>query len=398
MDSMLYAFALPSIAREFQLGGAAAGGLASITLLSSAVGGVLFGWLADRIGRARALTWSIAVYSLCTAGAATAGSLQTFVVWRLLLGLGLGGEWAAGAVLVAESVPSERRGQALGWVQAGWAVGYALAALLSTWILPRWGFRALFWVGASPALLALWVRWRIAEPPAWQAAQQARLGQRQAEHGGAEPRQAGQGRASGLWALLVPPLRSRAILAALLSTLLMFAYWGLFTWIPSYLAAPPSRGGAGLSAVRALSFLLPMQAGAFAGYVSFGVLADRFGRRPVFAGYVLSAALAVPLFIAVAGQPWALVVVAPVLGFAGHGYFSVFGALLAELFPATIRGSAQGFCYNIGRAVSAVAPLTVGALADGWGLGATLSLLALLYGAAAGLIWALPETRGRTLS
>lgn len=408
MDSMLYAFALPSIAREFQLGGAAAGGLASITLLSSAVGGVLFGWLADRIGRARALTWSIAVYSLCTAGAATAGSLQIFVVWRLLLGLGLGGEWAAGAVLVAESVPSERRGQALGWVQAGWAVGYALAALLSTWILPRWGFRALFWVGASPALLALWVRWRIAEPPAWQATQQARADERQprqtrpdprqAEHARPEHRQAGQGRASGLRALLVPPLRSRAILAALLSTLLMFAYWGLFTWIPSYLAAPPSRGGAGLSAVRALSFLLPMQAGAFAGYVSFGVLADRFGRRPVFAAYVLSAALAVPVFIAVAGQPWALVVVAPVLGFAGHGYFSVFGALLAELFPSTIRGSAQGFCYNIGRAASAVAPLTVGALADGWGLGATLSLLALLYGAAAALIWALPETRGHALS
>ena len=388
MDSMLYAFALPSIAREFQLGGAAAGGLASITLLSSAVGGVLFGWLADRIGRARALTWSIAVYSLCTAGAAMAGSLQTFVVWRLLLGLGLGGEWAAGAVLVAESVPSERRGQALGWVQAGWAVGYALAALLSTWILPRWGFRALFWVGASPALLALWVRWRIAEPPAWQAAQKARVGQSQA----------GQGGASGLLALLVPPLRSRAIVAVLLSTLLMFAYWGLFTWIPSYLAAPPSRGGAGLSAVRALSFLLPMQAGAFAGYVSFGVLADRFGRRPVFSAYVLLAALSVPVFIAVAGQPLALLLVAPVLGFAGHGYFSVFGALLAELFPATIRGSAQGFCYNIGRAISAVAPLAVGALADGWGLGATLSLLALLYGAAGIVIWALPETRGSALS
>ncbi len=382
MDAMLYAFALPAVAREFQLGGAAAGALASITLLSSAVGGVLFGWLADRLGRARALTLSVLVYAACTAGAATAGSLHIFVLWRLLLGLGLGGEWAAGAVLVAESVPAERRGQAIGWVQSGWAVGYALAAVLAAWILPRWGFRPLFWVGASPALLAVWIRARVEEPAAWRAAGSQRS---------SVP-------APSLAALLVPPLRSSAILATLLSTVLMCAYWGLFTWIPSYLASPVSRGGAGLSSVRALSFLLPMQVGAFFGYVSFGVLADRFGRRPVFALYVLLAALAVPLFIAASTRPLALVGVAPLLGFAGHGYFSVFGALLAELFPGAIRGSAQGLCYNAGRAVSAVAPLAVGALADRWGLPITLSLLSGLYLLGAVLVWALPETRGQDLT
>lgn len=382
MDAMLYAFALPAVAREFQLGGAAAGALASITLLSSAVGGVLFGWLADRLGRARALTLSVLVYAACTAGAATAGSLHIFVLWRLLLGLGLGGEWAAGAVLVAESVPAERRGQAIGWVQSGWAVGYALAAVLAAWILPRWGFRPLFWVGASPALLAVWIRARVEEPAAWRAAGSQRS---------SVP-------APSLAALLVPPLRASAILATLLSTVLMCAYWGLFTWIPSYLASPVSRGGAGLSSVRALSFLLPMQVGAFFGYVSFGVLADRFGRRPVFALYVLLAALAVPLFIAASTRPLALVGVAPLLGFAGHGYFSVFGALLAELFPGAIRGSAQGLCYNAGRAVSAVAPLAVGALADRWGLPITLSLLSGLYLLGAVLVWALPETRGQDLT
>jgi MFS family permease len=385
MDAMLYAFALPAIAREFQLGGTAAGSLAAITLLSSAVGGVLFGWLADVIGRARALQAAVLVYALSTAGAATSTSLQTFLIWRLLLGLGLGGEWAAGATLVAESVPAQRRGQALGLVQSGWAVGFALAALLATFILPRWGFRALFLVGASPALLALWIRARVAEPAAWLS---ARL----------EGAKSGGAKTGDLRLLLQPVLLRRAGLATLLSAVLMCAYWGLFTWIPSYLATPLDRGGPGLSSVRALSFLLPMQAGAFLGYVAFGVLADRYGRRPVFCGYVLAAALAVPLFVGLSGSPGALLFVAPILGFAGHGYFSVFGALIAELFPLRIRGSAGGFCYNAGKALSAVSPPVVGLLADRYSLGAALALLSGLYVLGAMLIWALPETRGEDLS
>lgn len=383
MDAMLYAFALPAIASEFHLGGPAAGSLAAVTLVSSALGGVLFGWLADVIGRARALQAAVLVYALCTAGAATAGDLTTFIVWRLLLGLGLGGEWAAGATLVAESVPPERRGQALGIVQSGWAVGYALAALLATLLLPRWGWRGLFFVGASPALLALWIRARVAEPAAWQSARQA----------GPGPSTLGD-----LRLLRQPALLRRVGLATVLSAVLMCAYWGLFTWIPSYLATPIARGGPGLSAVRALSFLLPMQAGAFVGYIAFGLLADRYGRRPVFSGYVLMAALAVPAFVGLAGWPAALGVVAPILGFAGHGYFSVFGVLVAELFPLRVRGSAGGLCYNTGKALSAISPPLVGWLADRYSLGAGLALLSGLYVVGAALIWALPETRGGELS
>ncbi len=391
MDAMLYAFALPAIAREFRLGDAAAGGLMAVTLLSAALGGLVFGWLADRVGRARSLVLAVLLYALATAGAATASSLPNFLLWRLLLGLGLGGEWAAGATLVAESVSPARRGQALGLVQSGWALGYALAALLSSWILPRWGWRALFWVGASPALLALWIRLRVPEPAAWQALRHRRSPSVSGAVSGASA-------AGGLRLLLQPYLLRRAGLATLLSAVLMCAYWGLFTWIPSYLATPLGRGGPGLSAVRALSFLLPMQAGAFLGYIAFGLLADRYGRRPVFSAYVLGAALAVPLFVGLVRVPAALYLVAPILGFAGHGYFSVFGALVAELFPTAIRGSAGGLCYNGGKALSALSPPLVGLLAERFGLSAALALLSLLYLLGALLIWALPETRGEALS
>ncbi|MFO0577519.1 MAG: MFS transporter [Polyangia bacterium] len=387
MDAMLYAFALSAIQREFELSSGTAGALASVTLVCSAVGGVLFGVLADRLGRARALMLAVLAYSLCTAATATARSLPELVLWRALLGLGLGGEWSAGAVLVAESVPAHRRGQALGLVQSGWAVGYALAALVAALVLPRWGWRALFLVGVSPALLAAWVRARVEEPAAWRAARDpsARL-------------PAAAPTPSGLALLLRPPLRRRAVLATLLATSLLCAYWGLFTWIPTYLSTPVERGGVGLSLVRALPFLLPMQAGAFAGYVCFGVLADRLGRRPVFAAFVLAAAAAVPGFALLAHRPGWLLLLAPLLGFAGHGYFSVFGALLAELFPGPIRATAQGACYSTGRAVSALAPFAVGGLAERWGLGAALSATCGLYVVGALLIWTLPETRGEELA
>ena len=319
MDVMLYAFALGAIRREFGLSAAGAGALASVTLLTSALGGGLLGVLADRLGRARVLVWSILLYSVCTAATASAHTLAELVLWRALVGLGLGGEWSAGAVLVAESFPAAHRGKAIGLVQSGWAIGYVLAALLSAAVLPRYGWRPLFVLGLLPALLAAWVRRAVEEPEVW----------RRACENGPE---AGAG-AVPLGRLLSPPLRRRAVVATLLTTCLLVAYWGLFTWVPSYLAAPVREGGAGLDAVRSLGFIVPMQVGAFLGYTLFGVLADRFGRRPVFVAFVLGAAVAVPAFALAGARPGLLWLLSPIVGFCGHGYFSVFGALLAELFP-----------------------------------------------------------------
>jgi MFS family permease len=371
MDVMLYAFALTSVAREFGLSAAVAGALASATLVTSGLGGGLFGFLADRYGRARSLVWSILAYSVFTALTATSMSLGQLVLWRALVGFGLGGEWAAGSVLVAETWPAEHRGKAMGFMQAGWAIGYILAALVAAAVLPRYGWRALFVCGILPALLAVWIFRRVKEPASWQA----RRGGRRA-------------------AASVPLTRTFAV-ATLLTTAVLFAYWGLFTWIPAYLASPAERGGAGMSVVRSSAWIVPMQMGAFCGYVLFGFLADRFGRRPAFVFFVLAAAALVPVYGQWGRSPAVLMALGPLVGFFGHGYFSVFGALLAELFPAAIRATAQGLCYNIGRAVGgAAAPLVIGAAADRYGIGSALGLTSVFFVAGAVLMLTLKETKG----
>ena len=378
LDVMLYAFALGAIRSEFGLDAAQAGALASVTLLASAAGGILFGFAADRIGRARALIFSILTYSVFTALTATSRSVAELVLWRALVGIGLGGEWSAGSVLVAETWPARHRGKAIGLMQSGWAIGYAAAALLAAAILPAYGWRVLFALGIAPALLTVWIRRSVPEPEIWSAAARRPL------------RDAG--------ALLRPPLRRRVVVSTALATSLLFAYWGLFTWVPSYLAGSKEAGGAGLGIVRSSWWIVAMQAGAFLGYSSFGFLADRFGRRPTLQLFVLGAAVLVPVYGMGARNATALLLLGPLVGFFGHGYFSVFGAMLAELFPSTIRGTAQGICYNAGRAVSALAPFTIGALADAYGLGIALAFTSAFFLAGAVLVLLLPETRGEELS
>ena len=372
MDVMLYAFALAPISREFHLSAAAAGGLASATLLASALGGVLFGVLADRLGRVRALVWSILIYSAFTGLTAASATVAALLAWRTLVGTGMGGVWSAGSVLVAESWPAEHRGKGIGLMQSGWALGYILAALVAAAVLPHWGWRPMFVVGVAPALLALWVLSSVKEQP--------------------------RPRAPVRPLAFSPILLRRAALASSVSSAVLFAYWGLFTWIPSYLSSPVSRGGAGMSVVQSSAWIVPMQIGAFLGYTLFGFLADRFGRRPVFLTFVLSAAVLVPVYGHWGRHQTALMLMGPLIGFFGHGYFSVFGAMLAELFPAAIRATAQGLCYNIGRAASALAPFAIGALAGRFGIGSALAFTSVFFAAGGALIFLLPETRGEDLS
>ena len=403
MDIMLYAFALSAIRAEFHLGSAQAGGLASLTLVASAFGGLLFGVLADRIGRARALVWSILTYSVFTAAMATAHSIPELILWRTLVGLGLGGEWSAGSVLVSETWPAAHRGKAIGFMQSGWAIGYILAAISAALVLPQYGWRALFAIGIAPALLTVWIRRSVPEPEIW------KTGRRE----GARGPTTGQGDGLHRWPaarrgkgqdlrklveIFRGPLLRRTVIATLTTTCVLFGYWGLFTWIPTFLASPVEQGGAGLGLVRSSAWIVPMQIGAFFGYTTFGFAADRFGRRPTFIAFLLAAAILVPAYCLLGRSATALILLGPLVGFFGHGYFSVFGAMLAELFPTRIRATAQGLTYNAGRAVSALAPFTIGALADRAGLGPALATTSGFFLLGAASIMLLPETLGTDLT
>jgi len=379
MDVMLFTFALGAIKEEFGLSDARAGALMSATLVASAVGGVVSGALADRIGRVRVLTLSILFYSVFTALTGTAQSVWELVLWRILVGLGMGAEWSAGSVLIAETWPARHRAKAIGIMQSGWAVGYILATIAQAVVLPTLGWRWLFAIGIVPALLLVWIRRNVREPDVWVRTDRA-----------------GESRGAALAVLMRRPYIGRALVASALATVLLFAYWGLVTWLPQYLARPVEKGGAGLSVLRSAQWLVPMQLGALLGYITFGFVADRFGRRPAFIAFVLGAAVIVPVYGFSGRHEGVLMALGPLLGFFGHGYFSVFGAMLAELFPSKIRATAQGLCYNIGRGVGALAPAAIGALAAG-GLGRALAMTAGLYIAGAALVLLLPETRGKEI-
>ncbi len=378
-DVMLYAMILSTLMRELGMGKGAAGLLGSLTLVASAFGGMIFGVVADRFGRLRALMGSILIYSVFTAACGLSTGIVMLAVFRVLLGLGMGGEWASGAALVAETWPAEHRGKALGFVQSFWAVGYAAAAAVSALVLPIWGWRAVFFIGVLPAFFTFWVRRRVEEPDIW--------------------RKRGSGAAdgpSGFRALFVPDRLKTTLLVTLMNAFSLFAWWGFNLWIPAFLSLSREQGGVGLTTRAMSGLVIFMQVGMWLGYVSFGYISDALGRKKTYIGYLVAASLLVSLY-ATTRAPLLLLALGPVVAFFGSGYFSGFGALTAELYPTSIRATAQGFTYNFGRIVSAAAPFTVGTLAQARGFGTAFPLISVAFLAAA-LTWIwIPETRGKKL-
>ncbi len=388
MDFLLYVMAIGELKAYFGFDDATAGLLGTVTLLTSAGGGILFGVIADRIGRTRALIGTILIFSFCSLGAATSQTVLQLMIWRVLLGIGMGGEWAAGAVLVSETWPAEHRTKAISIMQSGWALGYISAVIIAAIVLDILplgddAWRWLFAVGVLPALFTLWIRRRVAEPEAW------------------TQRQKSQSRPPNPFPVLFGnSYRRRTILATLLSACVQFANWGLFFWLPGFLATPVERGGAGMSIVRSAGWIIPVQIGAYLGYLSFGFIADRFGRRRTFMAYLMTAAVLVPLYGQMARSPIVLMLLGPILGFVGYGYFSMFGSFLAELFPTAVRATGQGLTYNLGRGLGALAPYTIGFVATmpNVGIGSALALTSAFFLAGSGLILLFPDTSRQALA
>ncbi|HZL92219.1 MAG TPA: MFS transporter, partial [Vicinamibacterales bacterium] len=324
MDFMLYTMAVGQLRMYFGFGDDTAGMLGTVTLVMSGVGGTIFGYVADRFGRTRALMGTILIFSLASLGAATSQSVMQLLFWRAVLGIGMGGEWASGAVLVSETWPAHLRNKAISIMQSGWALGYMMASISAAIILgsPSLGadaWRWLFVVGVVPAFFTLWIRRYVHEPETWT--------RRPKQTGGPSP----------FAVIFGPTLLRRTLLIIALGSAVQFANWGLFFWLPTFLARPVAQGGAGMGVVGSLPWIIPVQLGAYFGYLTFGFIADKIGRRQAFVLYMVGAALLVPIYGQMARSPFVLLALGPLIGYFGYGYFSMFGGFVAELYPAAVR-------------------------------------------------------------
>ncbi|MFE2038928.1 MFS transporter [Streptomyces scopuliridis] len=376
-------FTLPlsmvAIAAYFSLDSGQTGLLTTVTLVVSAVGGAIAGVLADRIGRVRALMITVITYAVFTVLCGFAPNYETLLVFRALQGLGFGGEWAVGAILVAEYASGKHRGRTLGAVQSAWAAGWALAVIVYTLVFQfldaDTAWRVMFWTGALPALLIVYVRRNVHDAP--EAAAQRR---ESAEKG-------------SFTAIFREDLLRTTFFATLMSTGVQGGYYTLATWVPTYL-----KTERGLTVVGTGGYLAFLITGAFTGYLTGGYLTDRLGRKKNIAIFAVLSAVAILAYINIpAGSDGLLLVLGFPLGFCMSAIFSGFGSFLSELYPTAVRGTGQGFTYNTGRAVGALFPTLVGFLATSWGVGGALVFGAVGYGLAVLALIGLPETRGREL-
>lgn len=378
MDLVIFSMVLTYVIADFGSDRDTAGMIASFTLLASAFGGMIFGYIADRFGRTKAMVASILCYSIGTMLCGFSTGMGTLMAARVIVGLGVGGEWGAGTALVSETWPARHRGKVLAWVQSAFATGYGLAALIAFLVVPTLGWRWAFFIGVFPAVLAIWVRRETKESKIWLEAG-TRLGA-----------------LASLRQLFTRQPRAVAVCLSFTAAA-MCGYWGLFTWIPNYLASPVEEGGRGMNMLSSTTWIIVMQIGAAAGFISFGYVADRIGRRNAFIVYFGAAVICIPIFLTLTA-PAVVFAFGPVMALFGTGFYSGFGPTFAELFPTEIRAFAQGFIYNAGRAASALAPAMVGFMAHSAGVGAAMMGTALFYLLAAAIVFFfLPETRGREL-
>jgi MFS family permease len=385
-DLMMYSFIIPTLLSVWHLSNAQAGYIATAALITSGLGGWAGGVLADRHGRARMLQLTVLWFAAFTFLSGFTQSFAQLLVARALQGFGFGGEWAVGSILVSEMVEARYRGKAAGLVQSSWSVGWAAAAL-SFWaasaaLPPALAWRTLCWIGFAPALLILYIRRNVTEPAVYLA---MRARQTQFSAARLEP-----GR---FLSIFRGPLLRTTVLASLLSTGMMSAYYSLTNWLPTFLSTERH-----LSAGSATGYLLMVIVGSFAGYLSCAWLTDAIGRRRGFICFALCAAALTLLYtqMPISGG---MLLMGLLLGFFGLGIFSSIGAFMSELYPSEVRGSGAGFSYSVGRGIGGLCPLLIGKLSGHISLGDAICGFAIgAYGLVVVSAFALPETRGSKLT
>jgi len=388
-DLILFTFLLIPIGKELQLSNVELSYVLGSSLAATALGGVLFGILSDRYGRKSVLQWTILTYSVGTFFSGFSTNLEMLVLFRIITGLGVGGEWATGQTYVGETFPPHVRGRYGAMMQTGAPFGIVLASLVGGFLAPAIGWKACFFVSILPALLVVYIRRRLPESDVW--LERKRLGT--AESVAAT-------RSLTLFLGKFVSLFSRDYRRLFLQSLVlaifdMSAYWFTYSWLPGYLHQQRE-----FSLVKSALWMLVTQAGGVLGYLSFGYVADRFGRRPAYSIYSVIMALGLVMITLL----WESIVIFPVIilscmflvGF-GTGMFSGYGPLFAELFPTDIRNTAMGSAFNLARGIQFFTPVIIAAIADRYGLGGGISLAAVFALLTGAWIWTFPETKGRKI-
>jgi MFS family permease len=382
MDVQIYSFVIPTLISIWGLTRGEAGVIGTAALLVSAAGGWLGGWCADRYGRVRVLQIAILWFAVFTLLSGLAQNFQQLLAARALMGLGFGGEWAAGAVLLGETMRPEHRGKALGFMQSGWALGWGAAAILYALLFsilpPASAWRVLFFVGFAPALLVFFLRRLVSEPAVYLRSRELAATRDQ----------------TSFLDIFRPPYLRITLLGGLVGTGAQGGYNAVSTWLPTFL-----RNERGLSVLNSAGYLAVLIVGSFCGYIAGGYLSDRIGRRMTFLVFAVAAGIVVATYTSVPFGNGAMLLLGFPLGFFGAGVFSGMGAFYTEQFPTAVRGAGQGFAYNIGRAVGAFFPAMVGFLSGRMGLAAAIgAFAATAYAIMAVAAFLLPETRGKALT
>ncbi len=383
MDVMVYSFVIPSLIAAWHISTGEAGWLATAALLSSAVGGWIAGLLADRFGRTRILQLTILWFALFTFLSGFTNSFWALLLTRGLQGLGFGGEWAVGSVLMGEAIRARHRGKAVGIVQSGWAIGWGIAAIFSvvlfSWLPKEYAWRAMFWVGILPALLVFYIRRQVPEPEVFSKTRQKMVAEGNAPH---------------FLEIFAPAVLKTTLLTSILGVGVQGGYYAVTTWLPTYLKTVRH-----LSVLNTGGYMIVIIIGSFCGYLTSAFLADGIGRKKTLILFAACCALSVTAYtyLPLANGPVMLILGFP-LGFFVSGSFSPVGAFFTELFPSRLRGSGQGFSYNIGRAVGALFPTLVGYLSVAMTLGKAIAVFAVAaYLIMIVAVLLLPETRGKEL-
>ncbi|SAL05576.1 major facilitator transporter [Caballeronia arationis] len=381
LDVQMFTLAIPAIIAAYGIDHTQAGAISAVTLISSALGGWLAGALSDKFGRVRTLQITILWFSGFTFLCAFAQTFPQLLALKALQGFGFGGEWAAGAVLMAETIRPENRGKAMGAVQSAWAVGWGGAVILYaaafTWLPTDTAWRVMFGVGLLPAILVLYVRRNLREPA-------------RAVPDSKEPK-------VSVWRQVTqvfqPRVLKTTIIGAVLGTGAHGGYYAIMTWLPTFLSKERH-----LSVLNTGGYLAVVIIAFWCGCMASAYLLDRIGRRRNVALFAFCCIVTVLAYVMLPLSNMQMLVLGFPLGFFAAGIPASLGALFNELYPAEMRGTGVGFCYNFGRIASAGFPVLVGYMSHSMSLGTAIGIdAAIAYGLAMVAVLLLPETRGKRL-